>query len=203
MKCLKIILVLGFILLSLSFIQLNSVKSKVTPQILSSTTLDLWGNTDDFVYRGEQSDLVLVINSPESGTYKVYVTLIDANNVPVAIATTGNIQLNGNGVVTLKLQVASSAFVGLGKYFIVVTDQNYQSVASLITPVYIGILGDLNLDGTVNFQDLVTFSTAYAYYNQYHAIPSDYKICDINGDDKIEFMDLVIFASAYASYWHN
>jgi hypothetical protein len=190
-------------LLCVSFLQFNGVKAIANPQILSATPIDYWGNNIDVVYRGVQTSLVLVLYSQVSGTYQVYVTLIDVNNVPVAFATTGNIQLNGNIVLTLKLQVSFSAFVGVGKYYIVVTDQNYQSASSLDKPIYIGILGDLNLDGKVNFQDLVSFISAYNYYNQYYAIPSNYRCYDFNGDGKIDFMDLIIFGAAWVSYWYN
>ena len=203
MKFPKLIVLLGVLLLCLSFLQFIAVKASETPQILSATPIDSWGNVNDILYRGMQSSLVLVLDSQVNGIYQVYVTLIDTNNVPVAFVTTGNIQLDGNTVLTLKLQVSSSAFVGVGKYSITVTDQNYQSATSLDKSIYIGILGDLNLDGAVTFQDLVSFISAYNYYNQYFSIPSNYRNYDFNGDGKIDFMDLIIFAAAWVSYWNN
>jgi hypothetical protein len=203
MKCLKIIAVLGILLFCISITQLTAVKAAPPPQILSVTPIDQWGHANPNIYRGQQSSLILVYNSQVNGIYQVYVTLTDANNVPVAFAATGNIQLNGSKILTLNLQVSSSAFVGVGKCIVVVTDQNYQSVVSFNEQVYIGILGDLNLDGAVSFQDLTSFVDAYIFYNHNFAIPSNYKSSDINGDGKIDFVDLTIFATAYVAYWNS
>ena len=203
MKCLKVIAILGILVFCLSLIQISTVKAAPTPQILSVTPIDQWGKVNSVVYRGQQTGVVLVLNSQVGGFYQVYVTIVDANNVPVAFSNTGAIQLNGSNALTLKLQVASSAFVGVGKYVVVVTDQKYQSVTSLSEPVYIGILGDLNLDGAVNFQDLTNFVTAYIYYNQYFAVSLNYRCSDINDDGKIDFTDLTLFATAYVSYWNK
>lgn len=203
MKYLRVIVILGIFFVSMLALQFKVVEATSPMQIVSSSSSDPWGNVGNNIYRGYPASVDLSLDSSVSGTYQVYVTLVDTNNIPVGFATTGNIQLNGKNNLMLNLNVASYAFVGLGKYVIVVVDQNSQPVSSLNKPVSIRILGDFNLDGSVNFQDLTNFVTAYTYYNQYYTIPSNYKCSDINGDGKIDFVDLTIFATAYVSYWNN
>ena len=56
---------------------------------------------------------------------------------------------------------------------------------------------DLNHDGTVNFQDLVYFLTAYMEYGSTGICNP---ACDFNHDGQINFQDLVIYLSAYMNY---
>ncbi len=177
-------LILGLMLLSVLFVPIKEVRAISGVQILTVTSIDSWGNPTDIVYRGLEHSLVLALASQDVGTYQVYVTLIDTNNVPVAFGTTGSIQLNGNKEVTTNLRVPNYAFIGVGKYSIVIADQNSQPIKTLNKPILIEILGDFNLDGTVNFQDLTIFVSAYIYYSQNHVVPSNYKACDMNGDGK-------------------
>jgi hypothetical protein len=201
MKHLKAILILGLILLGVLFVPIKLVGATSGVQILNVTSIDSWGNPTTTVYKGMQSSLLLDLTSQSSRIYQVYVTLVDTNNVPVAFGTTGSIQINGDQAVTINLMVPSYAFIGVGKYLIVITDQNHQTVTTQNEPILIEILGDFNLDGSVNFQDLTNFVNAYIFYNQNLFIPQNYKVCDMNGDGKIDFTDLTIFASAYIQFW--
>jgi parallel beta-helix repeat protein len=60
--------------------------------------------------------------------------------------------------------------------------------------------GDLNRDGTVNFEDLIYFASGYIGYWETFTIPSQYKVCDINIDGEINIIDLVFFAQDYIAY---
>jgi hypothetical protein len=200
MKYLRIIAVLGILLLSVSIGSLRSVQASAI-EIISVASLDPWGNFSTSVYRGNPAGVTLIFNAPVDGGYQVQVTLVDRNNVPVGSAVK-SLNLNGNTSQTLDLIVSSSAFVGVGKYSIVIFDSKFQNIASTDAPIYIGVLGDLNLDGKVTFQDLTNFVTGYVYYNEFQTVPLNFRIGDINGDGKIDFIDLTIFATAYISYWH-
>ena len=193
------VIVVLLLIVVLSGWQFRSVAA-ATVSIESQTSLDPWGNENTFVYRGHPSSVTLVLRSSiESYSAQVFITLMDRDNVAVAIATQG-IVLAEETVLTVNLHVALHAFVGEGRYIIVVTNQNLQPVTALSVPIYIGVLGDFDLDGKVTFSDLANFVTAFIYYYQFNDIPSNNIVFDINGDGKIDFTDLVIFAQAYVDF---
>ena len=157
MKHLKDIFILGLILICVLFVPTKLVGATSEVQILSVTSIDPWGNLTPIVYRGMQSSLMLDLTSQSSGIYQIYVTLVDTNNVPVAFGATGSIQINENQAVTINLSVPSYAFTGVGKYLIVINDQNNQTVTTQNEPILIEILGDFNLDGIRKFPRLNEF----------------------------------------------
>jgi len=182
--------------------QFRPVSAAETVSITNAMLLGPWENETRFIFRGHPAAVTLSFQSSHEGyPIQVHVTLTDCQNVPVT-SITQTIVVVGTSDLTVHLSVPSYSFVGVGKYIIVVTDQNSKPLATLDAPIYIGILCDFNLDGKVNFSDLLNFVDAFAYYSQFNQVPTKYYgLCDINGDAKINFTDLLLFTRAYAAYY--
>jgi hypothetical protein len=199
MKQFRLVAIIASFLFVLSGLQTGLV-SAAPISVCSTTLLDQWGNENTFVFRGYPSSVTLVLfSSTESYPAQIFITLMDRDNVAVAVANQA-IVFAENTVLTINLHVGSHAFVGEGRYIIVVTNQNLQPFAALSVPIYISILGDFDLDGKVAFSDMANFVNAFIYYYQFNDIPSNNKVFDINGDDKIDFTDIVIFVAAYIEF---
>jgi hypothetical protein len=199
MKCLKTIAVLAILLATISALQTNFANAAST-SIINAIPLDSWGNDNVLVYRGHTAAINITLNSTgESTPVRVFITLMDCNNVAVGVANASTVVV-GQTSLTLNYLVAPYAFVGAARYTIIVTDVNLQPITAYTVPINISILGDFDFNGKVDFQDILRFVDAFSYYNQYHVIPSSKKIVDINGDNKVDFNDLLIFSGAFADY---
>lgn len=60
------------------------------------------------------------------------------------------------------------------------------------------LLGDLNGDGVINFNDITTFVTLYIAYYQDHTYSAS---IDFNHDGLINFEDVTLFVTYYLQYW--
>jgi hypothetical protein len=199
MKYLRIIAILAVLLITISSLQTNLARA-VSPNIVNATPLDPWGNPNTLVYRGHSAEVNVTLScNGESTPVLVYITLMDRNNVAVGV-TNASIVVSQETPLTLTLLVASYAFVGTGRYIIIVTDKNLQPITALTVPITISILGDFDFNGKVDFQDILNFVEVFVYFNQFQEIPQENKIVDLNGDNKIDFTDMLIFSSAFADY---
>jgi hypothetical protein len=199
MKYLRSLAIITIILTVMTILQPN-LAGAVSTSIISATSLDPWENPNTLVYRGHPAGVNLILNSNGGDTpVRVFTTLMDRDNVAVGAVST-NAVVSGQTSLTLNFSVASYAFVGIGRYIITVTDPNLKPIATLTVPVNISILGDFDLSGRVDFQDILDFMNAFCYYNQHHEIPSSNKIFDINGDSKIDFNDMLIFSGAFTDF---
>ncbi|MCL2359385.1 MAG: hypothetical protein LBH74_03935 [Nitrososphaerota archaeon] len=164
--------------------------------IAHTTTLNPWGNESGLVYRGHPAAVNITLTSLSKSNVQIYITLMDTNNVAVAIANTTT-TITEQTTITVDMVVASYAFAGHAQYNIVVTDLTSKLLATLILPTYISVLGDFDSDGKVTPKDFQIFIDAFDYFGQYQEIPHQNKICDLNNDKKIDFTDLAYFVGSY------
>ncbi|MCL2642476.1 MAG: hypothetical protein FWD52_03040 [Candidatus Bathyarchaeota archaeon] len=168
----------------------------VSITIEHTETLNQWGNASTSVYRGRPASVSINLNSVFDANVRIHVTLIDVNNVPVAVVSTDAV-ISGQKTITVDLFVASCAFVGIGYYRVIITDPESRPLTALTIPICIELMGDFDLDNKVFFPDLVIFTSAFSHFNQNKEIPDQYTRCDLNGDKKIDFIDLVLFTANY------
>jgi len=164
-----------------------------------TTTLNQWGNESTFIYRGHLTTVNIIFNSAYDDNVKIHVTLLDINNVPVAVtSTTANI--SDEKPISIDLFVASYAYIGIAQYRIVITDQNSLPLATLSIPTYIALMGDFDSDNKITSNDVLIFMDAFNDFSRSQEIQHQYQICDINGDKKIDFTDLTLFATSYIEH---
>lgn len=168
----------------------------VSVNIVQTTTINPWGNESGLVYRGHPAAVNITLNSVSETNVQIHVTLMDTNNVAVGIVNTTT-TLTEQTTITMNLFVASHAFVGHAKYYIVITDLASKSIVTLTLPTYIALLGDFDSDGRVTAQDFQIFLDAFAYFVKYQKILDQNKMCDLNNDKKIDFTDLAYFVISY------
>jgi outer membrane protein assembly factor BamB len=125
---------------------------------------------------------------------------------------------NGTGVlVTLTFQAINPGFSSvdinynaLNPYSSIITNtESYMSlpnipfttnnaVVTVLTSQYSPI--DFYYTGTVNFQDVIYFVTAYLAFHQNGTYDP---ACDLNHDGAIDFSDVKLFVSDYEAYWSS
>jgi hypothetical protein len=81
-----------------------------------------------------------------------------------------------------------------GNYTIVVTAQYMGSYATQSKKIFVSILGDINMDGTVNLQDLVLLAKAYG---SKPGAPNWNPKADLDGNGAVGLSDLVLLAKNY------
>jgi hypothetical protein len=201
MKSLKVAALALLLLVSISCLSLKEGKAKSTMQITSVTLVDFWGNVNFIVDRGLETRAMIILSSPCNESFLISASLFDTSSTPVGYAMENFLLANGNNTITLRFNVSSYAFIGVGHLNVVISDLNRVPIASFDLTVYIDVLGDFNKDNVVNFEDLAYFENGYAYYRCNYTVPSEYKSCDITLDEKVDFDDLLGFATGYATYW--
>jgi len=102
-------------------------------------------------------------------------------------------QINGNYNTTFKLLPQAKA----GNYTIYVTSRYYGQEASNTTEFEVKLVGDIDRDGDVDYQDDRIFGRAYIAYGQTGQVDPR---CDFNEDGKINYEDDRIFGKAYVEY---